>query len=479
MDLPNKEHNFHEWYQAIIIRADMIRYYDVSGCYVLLPYSYEIWEKVQEYMNKEFNKRKIKNCYFPLLISKENLEKEEEHLEGFKQEVAWLHNKEGEPINAIRPTSESAMYGTVANLIQNSYDLPLKLNQWCNVVRLEFKHATPFIRSREFLWQEGHTAYASQQDAINEIDDIINLYKTVYEQLYAVPVIIGKKSDNEMFPGAEYTMTIESFIPETGRGLQCATAHHLGQKFSKLYDVKFQDVDTKNKFVYQNSWGLTTRSIGAMIMVHGDNKGLIIPPRVAPIQVIIIPVLFKKNREKTIEYVAETSKLLENSNIRYYVDWTEHNPGWKYNYWEFKGVPLRIEIGPRDAENMTVTFCRRDTANKYTVSRDNLVDTIENGLFAIHNNMLSNARIKIMDKIKFTDNLDNMKELIKSKNMCIAFWCHNTECEEKIKEITEAKSLCIPSDYKDVGYEDTTDEKKCIVCQKINNVILGLWGRSY
>ena len=346
----------------------MMDYYDVSGCYILKPPSFNIWKSIQQFFGGEIEKLGVEDCYFPMFVTKAALEKEKDHVEGFAPEVAWV-TKSGntdlpEPI-AIRPTSETIMYPAYAKWVQSHRDLPLKYNQWCNVIRWEFKHPTPFLRTREFLWQEGHTAFYTQAEADAEVLDILDLYRRVYEDLLAVPVIKGKKSEHERFPGALYTTTVEAFIPASGRAIQGATSHCLGQNFAKMFKIQVEGENKEKSYVWQNSWGITTRTIGVMIMTHGDDKGLILPPRVASTQVVIIPCgITAKSTEVQKQAIMEACEALEKqlvaADVRAKKDVRDnYTPGWKFNDWELRGIPIRIEIGPKDLEKKCVTAVRR------------------------------------------------------------------------------------------------------------------------
>uniref|UniRef100_A0A183E3Z8 proline--tRNA ligase n=1 Tax=Gongylonema pulchrum TaxID=637853 RepID=A0A183E3Z8_9BILA len=351
--------------RKVITKADLIEYYDVSGCYVLRPWSFGIWEIIKNFFDREIKKLGVRNCYFPMFVSQNALEKEKKHIADFAPEVAWVtragSSELSEPI-AIRPTSETVMYPSYAKWVQSHRDLPIRLNQWCNVVRWEFKHPTPFLRTREFLWQEGHTAFQTAAEAEEEVFTILDLYAKVYTDLLAIPVTKGRKSEKEKFAGGDFTTTVEAFVPVNGRGIQGATSHHLGQNFSKMFNISFEDPETgKRSFAWQNSWGMTTRTIGAMIMIHGDDSGLVLPPRVAPLQVIVIPVgitaqMDEETKKKIIVKAEEIAKNLKNSNIRAESDLRDnYSPGWKFNHWELKGVPIRLEIGPMDLAKSQVS----------------------------------------------------------------------------------------------------------------------------
>ncbi|CAI9774250.1 unnamed protein product [Fraxinus pennsylvanica] len=432
-----KDDNFGEWYSEVVVNGEMIEYYDISGCYILRPWAMSIWEILQTFFDAEIKKMKIKNCYFPLFVSPGVLQKEKDHIEGFAPEVAWV-TKSGEselevPI-AIRPTSETVMYPYFSKWIRGHRDLPLRLNQWCNVVRWEFSNPTPFIRSREFLWQEGHTAFMkipnfllltkscfiSSCCRIKEclsccgvkllflcwlqesflVLEILELYRRIYEEFLAVPVIKGKKSEHEKFAGGLYTTTVEAFIPNTGRGIQGATSHCLGQNFAKMFEINFENDKGEKAMVWQNSWAYTTRTIGVMIMVHGDDKGLVLPPKIASIQT------------------------LNESGIRAEVDSRDnYSPGWKYSNWEMKGVPLRIEIGPKDLANNQVRAVRRDNSAKIDIPMANLVEQVNDLLNDIQKSLFEVAKQKRDACIHTVNTWEEFAEALIQKKMILAPWC--------------------------------------------------------
>ncbi|GAB5359211.1 hypothetical protein AAMO2058_000524800 [Amorphochlora amoebiformis] len=452
-----KSENPFLWYTQCIYRSGMLERYDVSGCYVLRPWSFSIWEAITRYFDTRIKKLGVQNCYFPLFVPERNLTKEKDHVEGFAPEVAWV-TKSGEselkePI-AIRPTSETVMYPYYSQWIRSHRDLPLKLNQWCNVVRWEFSYPTPFIRTREFLWQEGHSAFATQREAEEEVLTILGLYKNVYEDLLAVPVIKGKKTEKEKFAGGLYTTTVEAFIPTSGRGIQGATSHCLGQNFAKMFQIKFEDKDTVKRHVWQNSWGLTTRTIGVMVLVHGDDKGLVLPPRVAPIQVVIVPIIYTKTREAVLSKGEDLEKALDSAGVRVKLDSSEnHNPGWKFNYYELKGVPIRIELGPKDLEKKTVVLVRRDNGQKIVCSWEDLASTVGKTLLQIHTDMFNRAK-KVRDsRLRKVTNWGDFMKALNDKCMVMAPWCGDRKAEELIKEKTGAGG----NEVIDLG-EDATDE---------------------
>ncbi|KAG0568351.1 hypothetical protein M758_6G011700 [Ceratodon purpureus] len=470
----------------------MIEYYDVSGCYILRPWSYSIWESIKDFFDKEIKKMGIENTYFPLFVSEKALTKEKDHVEGFAPEVAWVtrsgDSQLEEPI-AIRPTSETVMYPIFSKWIRGHRDLPLRINQWCNVVRWEFKHPTPFIRSREFLWQEGHTAFATKDEADVEVHQILELYRRVYEELLAVPVIKGVKSEVEKFAGGLYTTTVEAFIPATGRGVQGATSHCLGQNFAKMFEIFFEDENRERKMVWQNSWGLTTRTIGVMVMVHGDNKGLVLPPRVAPIQVVVIPVPFK-GIDPSDECLKVTRQLQE-AGFRVKDDLRDnYSPGWKYSHWELKGVPLRIEIGPRDIEKKQVRVVRRDLEDKtegrsQDIPMADLAVKIGEILETMQKALLEKAREEHDSCIVVAENWDDFMTALNNKKMVLAPWCDEVEVEESVKARTKgeagaAKTLCMPFEQDTLPMVSNTiaEGTKCFASGKPAKK-WALWGRSY
>jgi len=443
-----KDDDFSEWYTQVIQKAELIEYSPVSGCMVIRPYAYSIWEAVQEFMDKEIKKMGIQNAYFPLFIPESLLRKEQEHVEGFTPEVAWVTEhgtSKFEERLAIRPTSETIMYASYRKWIRSYKDLPLRLNQWCNVVRWEFKHPVPFLRTREFLWQEGHTAFANKEEAEKEVLEILNLYTRVFEELYAIPVLRGRKTDSEKFAGAVYTDSVEVLMPN-GKAIQGGTSHFLGQNFSKAFDISFLDKKGKKQFVYQNSWGLSTRTIGIMIAVHGDDKGLVLPPRIAPIHIIIVPILFS-NKPTINKKIIELSKKIkkELKTLRVELDnRPDYSPGFKFNYWELKGVPLRIEIGPKDIKKQQVVLVRRDTGIKEALPVKELVVRTIKILADIQDNLYNKAK-KFLDKsIVKVNSMNEFKKVINKGKIAFTPWCNSEECEADIRDKTGAKSLNIP-----------------------------------
>jgi prolyl-tRNA synthetase len=496
-----KEENFAMWYSDVIVLSEMISYYDISGCYILRPWSYKIWELIQDWFNIQIKKLGVENSYFPMFVSQDRLEKEKDHVEGFAPEVAWVtRSGDGElaqPI-AVRPTSETIMYPAFADWIRSHRDLPLKLNQWSNVVRWEFKDPTPFLRTREFLWQEGHTAHASYEDADVMVMQALDLYRRVYEELLAIPVIPGYKTEKEKFAGGHQTTTVEAYIPVSGRAIQGATSHNLGQNFGKMFDINYQDEKGETKIAWQTSWGLTTRTIGVMIMVHGDDTGLVLPPMVAPQQAVIIPIVSKScPLENLSGYCEDILKSLEEKGIRAKLDdRLIYNPGWKYAHWEQKGVPIRIEVGPRDLEKRQARMVVRFGGEKIDVSVDTIASDIEKKLKEVQANMLAKASefrdnhlVQVTEWKDFVPNLE-------LHNLVLTPWCggEHTEWEEWVKEKSReeslqsrgeegeddraatsvaAKTLCIP--FKQPELKEGT---KCIA-SGLPATCWVLWGRSY
>ncbi|XP_077269800.1 uncharacterized protein LOC143901394 isoform X1 [Temnothorax americanus] len=493
-----KEENFSDWYSQVITKSEMIEYCDVSGCHVFRPWSFSIWKMIRKYIDKEITELGVKQCLFSMFGTRDALEKEKAHITDFAPEVAWVTkwNEEDleEPL-AIRPTSETIMYPDFAKWLKSDDDLPLKLNQWCNVVRWEFKDPKPFLRTREFLWQEGHTAFATQTEAEEEVLTILDIYARVYEELLAVPVIKGRKTEKEKFAGGDYTTTVEAFISTNGRAIQGATSHHLGQNFSKIFNIQIE-ADGEKTFVYQNSWGLTTRTIGVMIMAHGDDRGLVLPPNVASIQVVVIPcgIVASMSESKKEELQNECTCLVRQLKInkfRVREDFRPNRtPGWKFNYWELKGVPIRIEFGPRDMERNEVTLVRRDNLEREVVKRDELILAVTCMLKKIQDSLLQRARRKLDERIKQVENWNEFKLEHDNKNLLLSPFCGKPECEDKIKEQSArlnmmdgtvtmgAKSLCIP--FKQPELTKPINELKCIHQDCENKAkFYTLFGRSY
>ena len=486
-----KEENFSDWYSECITKSEMIDYYDISGCYILRPWSYEIWEKIQEYLNNLIKGIGVKNYNFPLFVSQKALFKEKEHVEGFSPEVAWVTKSgkaEIDPPIAIRPTSETIMYPAFAKWIRSHRDLPLLANQWTNIVRWEFKNPTPFIRTREFLWQEGHTVHATYEEAETMVYKILDFYKMVYEDLCACPVIQGIKTENEKFPGGMFTSSIEALLPN-GKGVQCATSHHLGQNFSKMFEIVFLDKERKKQLAWQTSWGLTTRTIGVLVMMHGDNKGLVLPPKVAPTQVVIVPIKTSKdNAEEIMGKGEDIYKKLKDAGIRVIFDDNEmHTPGWKYAQWELKGVPIRIEYGKKDLSKNQVTFFCRDNLEKFTVKFEDIVGKVKEMLEVIQKRMFEKQVERVKNSTTHANDFDKFLEGLNKGNIVYTPWCKDSDCEDKVKEkVKEIAEKCEEQDT--VGtcktlnmplkQEELKEGDKCFFCGKKAQT-WAIWGRSY
>jgi prolyl-tRNA synthetase len=462
-----------EWYSQVMLKAEMADYTDVSGCMVFRPRAMAIWEAVQEYFNKELKKRGIQNAYFPLFIPEKFLMKEKEHVEGFTPEVAWVthHGDTKMPEKlAVRPTSETIMYDSYSKWIRSYRDLPLRINQWANVVRWEFKNPVPFLRTREFLWQEGHTVFATQKGAEDEVMDILELYRKLFEDLFAVPMIKGKKSEKEKFAGAVYTTSIETFLP-IGKAIQGGTSHFLGQNFAKVFDIKFLDKNEKTAYGWQNSWGVSTRSIGVMILFHGDDKGLVIPPAVAPTHAVVVPI-YTKDKEKVLKEAKKIKDSIKGHDI-ILDDREEYTPGYKFSDWELKGVPVRIEIGPKDIGKKQVVMVRRDTGKKEFVPIKDVNTKLKSLLQDIQKNLLENAKKSLKDSIVDVKDWKEFLKAIKNKKMVRAGWCEDASCEDWIKEKSGgAKSINIPFD------QPKKVPDKCAHCDKKAKSV-ALFAKSY
>ena len=451
-DITNMEDDFAQWYTDVIKKSDLVDYSPVKGFMVIKPYGYEIWENIQKALDKRFKDTGHKNCYFPLLIPESLLTKEKDHVKGFAPEVAWVTQGGEEKLSerlCVRPTSETIICHMYAKWLNSYRQLPFKYNQWANVVRWE-KTTRPFLRTAEFLWQEGHTLHETKQEAGEEALQMLEIYREIVEEWLAIPVIMGVKSEKEKFAGADKTYTIEALMHD-GKALQSGTSHELGQNFAKAYDITYQDRNSKLAFPYQTSWGVTTRLIGALIMVHGDNRGLVLPPKIAPTQVVIVPIQMQK--EGVLEKANEIKKLLEEQNIRVHIDDDKNNtPGWKFNEYEMKGIPARIEIGPRDIKNGVVMLSRRDTNEKIQVELSKLADEMPKILDDIQKSLFEKAK-KRRDEMTFTvTDYENLKKKMEqNQGLAKAMWCGDSECEEKIKKETSATIRCIPFDEEDLG----------------------------
>ena len=434
---------FSEWYTEVILKSGLADYSPIKGCMIIREDAYAIWEKIQEVLNEKIRATGHRNVYFPMFIPEGLLKKESEHFAGFIPEVAWITQGGDSPLEeklAVRPTSETIMYATFAKWIRSWRDLPVKINQWCNIVRWETKATKLFLRTREFLWQEGHTAHATSKDADKEVMDILGEYQDLIENYLAIPVLVGVKTESEKFAGALYTTTLEAIMPD-GKALQMGTSHNLGQNFAHVFDIKFIGEDEKEHYVWQTSWGITTRLIGAIVMVHGDDRGLVLPPKVAPVQVVIVPIPYKgADSSGIIAKAKEVAEKLRAKNLSVVLDdREEYTPGWKFNQWELKGVPLRIEIGPRDLKQKQVTVARRDTYQKIAVKEEEVLNATETLLQEIQKNIYAKAKENLEEKTTEVTDYNAFVKTIKQKGGFIkAAWCCNAECETKIKEETGA-----------------------------------------
>ncbi len=455
-----KSEDFSEWYNQVVLKAELADFSPIKGCMVIRPYGYEIWEKIKGYLDRRIKETGHKNAYFPLFIPEKFFKKEADHVEGFSPEVAWVTHGGSSKLHeklAIRPTSETIINHMYAQWIRSYRDLPLLINQWANVVRWETKMTKLFMRTREFLWQEGHTCHATKEEADEEMLKILDIYKEVYEELLAIPVISGYKTENEKFAGALYTTTVEALMPD-GRAVQGGTSHNLGQNFAKVFNITYTDSDEKEKYVWQTSWGLTTRTIAALIMTHADDRGLVLPPRVAPIEIVIVPIVFEDKKKGVLEKAEEIRSVLEKTHSVHLDDREEYTAGYKFNHWELKGVPLRIEIGPRDIKKNQVMFVRRDTGEKTAVSMETIAEETEKTLQAIQTNLYTQAQTFLKDNTIEVHSYDELKKAIEERKMVQIPFCSSIECEERIKDDTGATSACILFEESKKG--------ECVVCGK-------------
>ena len=470
-----KIEDFSEWYTQTVIKSELVDYAPVKGLIVLRPDGYSIWESLKSSLDAKFAATGHRNGFLPILIPESLLGKEKDHFAGFNPEVFWVTKSGDSEIGdrlALRPTSETLAYTLFSKWIRSWRDLPLKINFWNTALRAEIKATKPFLRTSEFLWQEGHTVHVDKKEAEKEVTDILELYKKTVEEELAIPVITGKKSEKEKFVGAVYTLTMESLMPD-GKALQMGTSHFLGQNFSKPFDVKYADKENVENYAWQTSWGVSWRLIGGMIMVHGDDRGLVLPPRVAPIQVIIIPIYYSDEDKQKIQNVSqEIEEKLREVNIRVQVDNREQlTPGFKFNDWEMKGIPLRIEIGPKDLEKNQVTFARRHNRQKDDQNITGLVERVISELEKIHDDMFSDAKKILEDKTVEVNTYDDFKTELEKGRLIKAPICDNPECEEQIKEETSADVRVITEDANDT-------DSKCIKCSD-QSVIRPLFARGY
>jgi len=471
----SKNDNFSEWYTQVVVKAELADYAPVKGLIVLRPDGYSIWESIKESLDKKLKETGHRNGFLPVLIPESLLGKEKEHFEGFNPEVFWVTHSGNSEIGdrlALRPTSETLAYSLFSKWIRSWRDLPLKINFWNSALRAEIKGTKPFLRTSEFLWQEGHTVHATKDESEKEVADILELYKKTIEEELAVPVVTGKKSEKDKFVGAVYTNTLESLMPD-GKALQMGTSHFLGQNFSKPFDVKYLDENNSETFAWQTSWGVSWRLIGGMVMTHGDDKGLVLPPKIAPIQVVIIPIYYSDENEKglVLEAARQIKDSLSKINIRTHLDDREQlTPGFKFNDWEMKGIPIRIEIGPKDIAKNQVVLARRHNQTKTSIDMDSSSEKISSELKNIQKEMFDAAKKILDERVVRVSEYQQFKKELENGKMIDCSWCGNQTCEDKIKEETGADLRVIPS--------DNTKAETCIYCKNSGTTNV-LFARGY
>jgi len=470
-EITSRDVDFAKWYTDVCVKAELIDYSSVKGCMIIRPYGYAIWENIQRELDKKFKETGHENVYMPMFIPESLLNKEKDHVEGFAPEVAWVTHGGSEELQeklCVRPTSETLFCEHYANIVKSYRDLPKLYNQWCSVVRWE-KTTRPFLRSREFLWQEGHTVHATSEEAKEETLKMLNVYGDFFEDILAIPVIRGEKTPKEKFAGAENTYTIEAMM-YNGVALQSATSHYFGDGFAKAFNMTFMDKENRQQYMFQTSWGLTTRVIGAMIMTHGDDHGLVLPPNIAPVKVVIVPI--GKNNEEVLEKSYEIARNLNLKGIDVKVDNSEKSPGFRFAENEMKGIPVRIEIGPRDLENGKCVLARRDTLEKCEVSLLNVEEEVIRLLLEIQESMYLRAKTRRDSMIHVAETKEEMNKIIEEESGFVkAFWCGDRACEDEIKERFGITSRCIP-------FDDEKQEGKCVCCGKEAKHNL-YWGKQY
>ena len=462
------ETDFPQWYTDVVLKAKLVDYGPVKGTMVIRPYGYAIWENIQKELDARFKATGHENAYFPLLIPMSFMTKEAEHVEGFAPEVAVVTHAGGEELSeplCIRPTSETIIGTMYGKWIQSYRDLPVLMNQWANVMRWE-KTTRPFLRTSEFLWQEGHTVHASEEEAMDETMKMLGVYEEFAKTCLSMPVLTGKKTEKERFAGAVATYGMEAMMHD-GKSLQAGTTHYLGQNFSKAFDIKFLDKDGVQKYAYTTSWGVSTRLIGALIMTHGDQRGLVIPPVVAPVQAVIVPIAAKK--EGVLEACRALKERLERAGVRVVLDDSENSPGWKFNEWEMKGVPVRIELGPRDLENGKMLCARRDNFEKTEIPLDDAENGVKSLLGEIAENMYRTAKTRMDGRIVNAASLNELLNGVNGGNFVRAGWCGCRACEDKVKEFAQATARVF-------AQADVAD--KCVVCGK-NSAHTVIFARAY
>ena len=469
--ITSMETDFAQWYTDVVKKAELIDYASVKGCMVIKPAGYAIWENIQNELDRRFKETGVENVYMPMFIPESLLQKEKDHVEGFAPEVAWVTHGGLNPLQermCVRPTSETLFCDFYANDIQSYRDLPKLYNQWCSVVRWE-KETRPFLRSREFLWQEGHTAHATAEEAEERTQQMLHLYADFCEDYLAMPVVRGRKTEKEKFAGAEATYTIEALMHD-GKALQSGTSHNFGDGFAKAFGIQYTDKENKLQHVHQTSWGMTTRLIGAIIMVHGDDSGLVLPPRVAPVQAMVIPI--QQRKEGVLEKAEEVREALAKAGVRVKLDATDKSPGWKFSEQEMRGIPIRVELGPKDIEAGKCVIVRRDTREKIEVSLDEVAAKAAELMDVIQKDMFERAKAHRDAHITDVKTYAAFKDAVENKPGFIrAMWCGDEACEVKIKEDTTATSRCMPFEQEEIS-------DVCVCCGKPAHKLV-YWGKAY
>jgi prolyl-tRNA synthetase len=468
-----KDRNPSEWYTQVVKKAELAKYADIKGCMIIKPYGIKLWESIKQNFNEKIEDTGVENAYFPLFIRESQLEKEEDIVEGFDPEVAWVTHGGDEELEeriAVRPTSESVIAPYMADEIRSHRDLPFRVNQWANVVRWEATDTRPFLRTREFLWQEGHTAHETEEEADEETMLRLEQYQEVIEDHLAIPSILGYKPEHDKFPGAKYTTTIETLMPD-GKSIQSGTSHQLGQHFAEAFDIRFEDENSDEQTAWTTSWGLSTRTIGALIMAHGDDDGLRLPPSIAPIQTVVVPIYQEKNEEEVIDYAEKVAEELEEKGLRVELDDRDHRtPGYKFNEWELKGVPLRVEVGPNELNDEAVTAVRRDTGDKEMgIDREEFIESAEKRLDEIQEGLYNQLEEYLEENIREAGDKEEILMTIgKNRGYVKTRWCGKEECEEEIKDEVAAEIVVLPfredSEPSTIQASDEHIDGECAVC---------------
>lgn len=469
--ITSMEEDFTQWYTDVVKKAELMDYSSIKGCMIFKPNGYAIWENIQKQLDERFKQIDVENVYMPMFIPESLLEKEKDHVEGFAPEVAWVTQGGMETLPerlCVRPTSETLFCDLYSNIIQSYRDLPKVYNQWCSVVRWE-KTTRPFLRSSEFLWQEGHTAHATAEEAEERTVQMLNTYADFCEEVLAIPMVKGRKTDREKFAGAEATYTIEALMHD-GKALQSGTSHNFGDGFAQAFGIQYTDKENKLQYVHQTSWGVSTRLIGAIIMVHGDDSGLVLPPRIAPVQVMVVPI--QQQKEGVLDKASEVKAALA-KNFRVKIDVSEKSPGWKFAEQEMRGIPVRVELGPKDIEANQCVVVRRDTREKQIVSLEELNEKLSEILETMQADMLAKAKAFLESHISDAHNYEELKEAAATKPGFIrAMWCGDEACELKIKEDMTVTSRCMPFD------DQEQIAATCVCCGKPAHKLV-YWGKAY